>query len=452
MLEISRIVDVQITRQTAGVAQAGFSVPLILGTSSTGWGSDRIRSYRSISAVLEDFASSTAEYQAAAAIFSQSPRLSLLKIGREGARVAQVQTMTFSGALVTGNIINGTVDGVALAPVPFNTSNATTLSDLATAIQATPGVATAVSDGVSAITITSQNAGVPTFLTGFLVTAGATQPTAAIVTTVQSHGVAQDLVEITRQDSDWYGLIWTERTAAYVLEAARAIESMRRIFITAANDANILVGSSTTDIAYILHARNYNRTAVIYNSTLTDFADAAWMGKNFVYAPGSETWKFKNLAGITADNITESQANAATAKRANAYSTIGGIDESFEGTMASGEFIDVIRGVDWLQARIEEAVFGRLSNSTKVPYTNAGVAIIESEIRAVLDRAVKAQLLSEEAFDPDNDINTPYIVTVPRVLDVSFNDRSARYLPGITFNARLASAIHRVTIAGTVTV
>ena len=35
MLEISRIVDVQITRQTAGVAQAGFSVPLILGTSST---------------------------------------------------------------------------------------------------------------------------------------------------------------------------------------------------------------------------------------------------------------------------------------------------------------------------------------------------------------------------------------------------------------------------------
>ena len=166
MLEISRIVDVQITRQTAGVAQAGFSVPLILGTSSTGWGSDLIRSYRSISAVLEDFASSTAEYQAAAAIFAQSPKLSLLKIGREAARVAQVQTRTFSGSLVTGNIINGTVDGVALAPVPFNTSNATTLSDLATAIQATPGVATAVSDGVSAITITSQNAGVPTFLSG----------------------------------------------------------------------------------------------------------------------------------------------------------------------------------------------------------------------------------------------------------------------------------------------
>lgn len=452
MLEISRIVDVQITRQTTGVAQAGFSVPLILGVNASGWGTERIRSYRSITAVAEDFATSTAEYRAAAAIFSQSPRLSLLKIGREATRVAQVQTLVISSAFVTGNTIDIEVDGSALASIPFNTTNSQTLTDLATAIQATAGVATATSNGTDTLTITSQNAGVPTFLTGFLVSGGATQATATITTTTPSHGVAEDLAEISLQDNDWYGLIWTERAVAYVLEAARYIETLRRIFITASNDANILSAGSITDIAYILDARNYNRTALIYNATLTDFADAAWMGKNFVYAPGSETWKFKNLAGITADNITESQANAAAAKHANAYSTIGGIDESFEGTMASGEFIDVIRGVDWLQARLEEAIFARLSNSTKVPYTNAGIAIIESEIRAVLDRAIAAQLLSEEAFDPDNDINTPYIVFVPKVLDVSFNDRAARYLPGITFNARLASAIHRVQIAGTVTV
>jgi hypothetical protein len=452
MLEISRIVDVQITRETTGVAQAGFSVPLIVGVNSTGWLLERVRSYRSITAVAADFATSTDEYRAAAAIFSQSPRLSLLKIGREATRVAQVQTIVFSGALITGNIVNGSVDDVALTPVPFNTSNAQTLTDLATAIQATAGVATATSNGVDTITVTSQTAGVPTILAGFLVTAGATQATATIATTVASHGIAEDLSEISLQDNDWYGLIWTERGVTSVLEAARTIEAMRRIFITASNDANVLSAASTTDLAYILDARNYNRTALIYNSTLSAFADAAWMGKNFVPPPGSETWKFKNLAGITADQITETQANAVAAKNANAYSTIGGLDLSFEGTMASGEFIDVIRGVDWLQARIEEAVFGRLNNETKIPYTDAGVFIIESEIRAVLDRAIQAQLLSEEAFDPDNNIMTPYVVFVPKVLDVSFNDRAARYLPGITFDARLASAIHRVTISGTVTV
>lgn len=449
---ISTIVNVQISRETQAVTQAGFGVPLILGDNSSGWGSERVRTYVNMEEVATDFTSSHEEYLAAQAIFSQSPRVERIKIAREASRVAQQRTLTFSGNLVTGNSIAGTVDGVALSATPFNTSNAQTLTDLATALQATAGIATAVSNGTNQITITAANAGIPVLLSGFVVTGGASQPTITIATTVANHGIAEDLAEIQEEDDDWYGLIWIERTQGYVEQAAAAIEARRKIFITCTDASGVLVAATTTDLGSVLSAANYARTAVIWNDEPNDFADAAWMGKLFPYDPGSETWKFKTLNSITADTLTSTQRAGAQGKDVNIYVTVGGVDITQEGVMASGEFIDVIRGVDWLQARMEEAIFARLARVPKIPYTDAGVQNIVNLMRGVLNNAIAVGLLSGDALDPDNDIQTPYVVTYPRVVDVSENDRAERFLPDLRFTARLAGAIHRVTIQGVVTV
>lgn len=450
---ISTIVNVQISRQTRGVTQAGFGVPLIVGTNGVFGGSVRVREYLNIDEVLEDFSSVMAEYRAAAAIFSQNPKVEKVKIGVEAARVAQVRTLTFSGPIVTGNSIAGSVDGVALPPVPFNTDNATTLTDLATAIQATPGVSTAVSNGTNMITITAQDAGVPVALAGFVITSGASQATITVATTVASHGIVEDLAEIIEQDDDWYGLIWTERAERQVLTAAGAIEARRKIFGTCSSDTDILSAVSTTDIAALLNAAGYDRTFIIYNADPADFADAAWMGRCFTFDPGNETWKFKTLTTITPDNLTSAQRAAATAKRCNLYVTIGGVNITQEGVMASGEFIDIMRGVDWLQARMEERIFARLVNLPKVPYTNQGISIITTEIRAVLENGIRENLIANEPLDdnPPND-NSPYRVFAPRVTDISMIDRANRFLPDVEFIARLAGAIHRTTIQGIVTV
>lgn len=97
---------------------------------------------------------------------------------------AQVQTLNFSGNFVTGNSIALTVNGVALTPVPFNTDNATTVADLAAAIQATAPVATATGTGANQITATAVVDGDEVAFTGFLVTGGASQPTVTITETV----------------------------------------------------------------------------------------------------------------------------------------------------------------------------------------------------------------------------------------------------------------------------
>lgn len=452
---ISSIVNVQITRETQGVTKAGFGIPLILTdeSPSSSWGSERVREYLTTAEVLEDFSSSSDVYAAAAAILSQLPKVETVKIGKEGSRVAQVQTITFSADLITSNVINGSVDGTALSATTFATDHATTMAAIATKIAATAGVSTATvgGSGNRVITVTAQSAGVPFTLSGFAVTLGASQATVAIVETVANHGPADDLAEISEEDDEYYGVIWNERQQDLVEEMAAYIETVRKIFGTCTeDDTNVLNDSITTDIGSVLSLANYERTFVIYNDDASDFADAALIGKCFPFDPGTETWKFKTLAGITVDNLTAAQRAAAAGKNVNLFVEIGGVAITQEGVMASGEYIDVIRFVDWLQARMEEAVYGRLVNLTKVPFTDTGIGIITNEIRGVLENGIRVGGIANDAMDAVTP--TPYTISAPRAVDVSTNDRADRLLPDVRFRARLAGAIHKVNIDGVVTV
>jgi len=92
---------------------------------------------------------------------------------------AQIQDLTFSAALITANVINGDINGSAITPITFATSNAATLTALAAAIQTHPEVETAVSDGTDTITIT----GVidkSVLIANFVVTGGVSQATASV--------------------------------------------------------------------------------------------------------------------------------------------------------------------------------------------------------------------------------------------------------------------------------
>ena len=102
------------------------------------------------------------------------------------------QRMTFSAACVTSNSIAGTVDGNALSATAFDTSSDQTLEGLASKMQATPNISTAVVSEVASatdndriITITGEVAGIDVELSGFVVTGGASQPTIAITTVTE---------------------------------------------------------------------------------------------------------------------------------------------------------------------------------------------------------------------------------------------------------------------------
>jgi len=149
---------------------------------------------------------------------------------------------------------------------------------------------------------------------------------------------------------------------------------------------------------------------------------------------------FKNLTGITAVGMTSSERTYTLGKNCNIYTTTAGVAIAEQGKVVSGEYIDIIRGIDWLEATIQETIYAELINTDKVPYTNEGIGIIEGLLKKALDEGVRAGVLAS------------YEVTVPLIGDISDADKIDRILPDITFTGILAGAIHKIEIQGVVTV
>lgn len=274
--------------------------------------------------------------------------------------------------------------------------------------------------------------------------------TVKIATLKDGESYVENLTEIVKRDNDWYGLLADTVDKAIVEDIAEWVEAHYKIYFTRSNDENIYNSESEDDIAAILQAAERERTAVIFNETNDDFIDACLMGKGLAYMPGSITYKFKTLSGPKASTaLTATQRAAILGKNCNLYSRIAGVSMIEEGTMASGEFIDIIIGVDFLRARMAENIFSKLINAKKIPYTDAGIAIIEAEIRAILENAIKIGIIARapEMFD-----GRDYDVYTPKVAEISDNDRANRLLPDVTWQARLAGAIHKVLIRGYVRV
>jgi hypothetical protein len=432
-MSLNDVVNLQISRSAAAVSRQGFGTMLILGTTiTTEWGADRIRSYTSAAALLEDgFATSDAEYKAALVAFSQDLKPTRVKVGRRLTPVAQVITVTPTAA--NTYIYSVTINDTEFS---FTSDGSATAAEIVTGLIAliNAGSEPVTASGTSTLILTADEAGV-----SFTVTLGGNL---SKVTSVANVGIATDLAEVSEEDDDWYALVSTSRDPDVIMEAAAYIESVRKIYIACSGDAGVIAAGST-DVASLLKAKAYARTAYLYSGNQAAMPEAAWLGGNLPDDPGSATYKFKTLTGVTADDLTSTQYTVAKAKNANIYTTVGGAGMTEEGVMAEGEFIDVIIGIDWLHSNMQADVFQVLRDQPKVPYTDAGVATIETAVRNRLRLAVLANVLAEDPAP---------VVTVPKVADVAPSDKAARLLKDVTFTATLAGAVHAVEITGNVSV
>lgn len=248
--------------------------------------------------------------------------------------------------------------------------------------------------------------------------------------------------EVIIENNDWYALVMDDHTPQNVEDMSEFIEASEKIFGTSTQDINVTSATSTTDISYLLQSKTYNRTYVIYGENAdTEFPEAGILWQ-LQFVAGSNTWAFKAMSGITVSRqLSGTQIVNLEKKNCNYYIRVAGTNILQTSTMAGGEWIDTMVLVDWIKARMQEAIFYRFINSKKIPYTNAGVAQIETEIRNVLSQA-----------QTNGGISTDYPITIisPNVLTVPSTQRAQRILGDFIWEARLASAVHKVIIRGTV--
>ncbi len=99
---------------------------------------------------------------------------------------SNLSTIVLSSDLVTSNVINVSVNGIALAPITFATSHLATMNTIVAAILAQPNIASAIVGGANdrTITVTATESKIA-IVNSFVVTLGASQATATITNTTQ---------------------------------------------------------------------------------------------------------------------------------------------------------------------------------------------------------------------------------------------------------------------------
>jgi hypothetical protein len=443
-MELSNIINVTLTRETRTVSQVGFGTILILGPDLNV--AQRTARYTSLTALALEVVGGvdSLEYKAAAAILSQSPRVTSFVVGyQSGDKVLTDDDGTYtagdSKVMVNGDLITQS----------FSVDKDTTLTALAAQIQAHAAVATAVYSSVThTITITPNTdylLSIDFDLSGITGTMTWTLSSSALETMVEA------LTAIRLYDDDWYGTVITDRTQGVVEAVAAWAEANGKVFATASADADIVdvaPASDTTSVAATLKAAGYDRTVVFYDpNAATAFMDAAALGKVFPHHPGSWTLKFKTLNSITRTILSETQSYNARNKNCHTYETTGGVNILAEGKSASGEFFDVIVFCDWLVARVQESVYSIFVKQLKVPFDEGGINAVRSAAEPPFAEGVVYQGLRPLSYDSNDQQNGGYYFIVPAFEDISSEDLGNRTLDDMEAIGFLAGAIHNVAIA-----
>jgi|GEM_PF-2385654 len=259
-------------------------------------------------------------------------------------------------------------------------------------------------------------------------------------------GLAADLNELLALDPDFYGLALDSNSSAEILAVAAWAETNRRLFVTQSADSGCGVVATTTDVMSALKAAAYGYTTCSFYPAIgssTGWLAAGLLGNRLPADPGSDTWAFKTIAGVTVLSPTTTQRGAILAKNGNVYESKNGGAVTVDGKVSLGEWVDVVRGLDWTRARMQEALFALQTSNAKIAYTDEGIRLVAAALFGILEAGVAVGLF---AASPK-----PTVVA-PLASATSSANRSARHLPSVTFAAQLAGAVHTIAVTGTASI
>lgn len=428
---LSDIVQITITKESTAIDTASFNIPLIL-TDTVAF-AERTRQYSSISSVMEDFGSDSAVYTIATRLFGDgSTRTPYIIVGRR-----QAETATYSVSNVeVGEVYTLTINGQGF-------SYTAELSD--TDVEIADGIAEAyLLAPIDDITVTASGGVVQLDTSSDEVTMVVSGSGSLEQDTITSgENWAETIAAVEGETDVWYGVVATTHEPSEVLSIATAIQARRKIFGTSTQDPAAL-STNETDIGSQLSAFNYDRTFWVYSPFADeDYPEAAWMGSQLPMTPGSNTWNFKQATGVRAGRLTDTQKVNIRNKNGNMYTRRAGVDIFEDGVMADGEFIDIIVGIDWWYARVQEAIFFRLVNSRKIPMTRAGATTVQAEIMAVNALGVTNGFIADDS---------PITVIAPDPLRMTPNMRAQRILGDFIVRYRIAGAVHKVLVDATLSI
>jgi hypothetical protein len=455
--QLDKIVQVTIERNTRVPSMKSFSEHLVaaefspVGITPVFDPEHRVRVFGSLDEIAAaGFPTDSFVYRAAAKQYSQSNHIGNMYVGWKIPGGVNITTGILSSTLTAGRTITWTVNGIQMTEIAFNTegSSEKCIERMVADLNEEFG-ALFTAKKVDARTITLYGAAATIAVT----ISGDTPPTMVFTSKVIPPDATwtDALSKMKEQNNDWYAISVSARLMANQQECAQWIQANEKLGCLCSGDS-IITDAETGDIAAWAKLNNLDRVFVFFHpdAKLTDAVvdvlapadpvpEAAYFGKLLTKQPGSATWKFWELQSVPTYELSQGQVKNVEDKNATWYMETAGVPMTSNGQVASGEYIDVIHGLDWLKARIQNLVFTTLVNVDKVPFTDAGVQMVVSPLKAALEEGKK------------NGILASYEISFPAVAEVSVTDKGKRFLPDVNFTGVLAGAIHSTKINGVVT-
>lgn len=439
MADLSRIANVQIALQTAAVQRGEFGIPIIVGPLLNF--TERVRVYTNYDQAVED-ALPPLMLTALSDCFGQTPRPRQVKVGRRqvlDASIAATDLIALADYSIKIGATTYTFTAGGTAP---------TAADVATGLKAdidldTGATVTATVSGDNLVIAPIDPADFEVVELGDYLAWTDFSPMSAPT------AVQDDMVAIRDEDNAWYGIVPVERDIAVIEDFAEWTETQEKLLLIASSQADILNPSLDTDLFSTLKNARYSRTAGLYHTNAaTEYPDAAWAGRVFTIKPGGETWALKRLNSITPSNLSETNYQTIKAKGGNTFEFYQPqIALTNPGQTFSGEWIDVIRFRDWLKDLIQTNLVQLKINRDKIPYTDQGIQVIVNNLRGSLRQGQIVGGIAPDELDSDGKTIPGFVITYPLAANVDPAVKASRVL-NISFNARLAGAVHVTEISG----
>lgn len=436
---IKDIVNVTISRENAKLMRAGFGIPLFLGTDNR---TDKlITAYKDTAEMLSaGYKTSDALYKMADIATKQEYTPEYFYVGRVKGNSNCLQNIQLDAAATAGTYTLS-VGEETTASIDFDATNL----EIKTALELLTGISEVTVTGDATETlIVVEFTGVDANTDFEIMSADVSS-----LTGVGSYAVSKEqfgseeesyedaLINIWDENRSWYAICSDKQDDSTIEEIADWIEGNNKLYFATSSNDTLL--NTTTNIASKLKDKSYNKTAIYYHAIADEHFTSGLVGGQLPKDAGSITWAFKEVIGATPDDLTTSQINNLILNNVNYYEEVAGRKiTSNNAVVVSGEYIDIMRGIHWLEARISENVFLGIVVIDKVPYTQDGINYCVSKMRSVLQLAYE-----EQAF-----INEDYVISTPDILTVPISNKSDRLLDDVSFSAVAQGAIHKVNIVG----
>lgn len=208
---------------------------------------------------------------------------------------------------------------------------------------------------------------------------------------------------------NWYGLDLSDLLQANIQIAAAWAESSSKLFVGQTADAAVLAGTAG-NVAEIMAGFLYKRSALIYHGPLLERLALGWLSKKLGKDPdtGKTSWRHLTVAGVVADDITDTEDTTVQGNNANTYKLRQGKVTTAKGVLASSNPIDTRITRDWFEARATErltSLVTAISNRNEdLPYDQDGIDQAYGVVRALLKEGEDIrhfQLGSSSLVKPD---------------------------------------------------